>query len=293
MANKELSIKQLLLRNDTSTNWTANNPVLGKGEMGIEIDSNKFKLGDGVKGWNELAYATSNEAETAKKLLNARSINITGDASGSALFDGSANANINLVLANSGATAGTYSFITVNAKGLVTSIRAITAADVPMLTLSKISDAGDAASKNVGTASGNVVAVGSDGKIPTSVIPALAISDIHEVSSQSAMLALSAQTGDVAVRTDENKTYMLKASPASTLANWVLLRTPTDAVLSVNGQTGAISLTTGNISEGGSNFYFTATRFNSYFAAKSVSELSNGSNVVLTDDTLTLNCGNA
>lgn len=293
MANKELSIKQLLLRNDTSTNWTANNPVLGKGEMGIEIDSNKFKLGDGVKGWNELAYATSNEAETAKKLLNARSINITGDASGSASFDGSANANINLVLANSGATAGTYSFITVNAKGLITSIRAITAADVPMLTLSKISDAGTAASKNVGTASGNVVAVGSDGKIPTAVIPSLAISDIHEVSSQSAMLALSAQTGDVAVRTDENKTYMLKASPASTLANWVLLRTPTDAVLSVNGQTGAITLTTGNISEGGSNFYFTAARFNSYFAAKSVSELSNGSNVVLTDDTLTLNCGNA
>lgn len=293
MANKELSIKQLLLRNDTSTNWTANNPVLGKGEMGIEIDSNKFKLGDGVKGWNELAYATSNEAETAKKLLNARSINITGDASGSASFDGSANANINLVLANSGATAGTYSFITVNAKGLVTSIRAITAADIPSLTLSKISDAGTAASKNVGTASGNVVAVGSDGKIPTAVIPSLAISDIHEVSSQSAMLALTAQTGDVAVRTDENKTYMLKASPASTLANWVLLRTPTDAVLSVNGQTGAITLTTNNISEGSNNLYFTAARFNSYFASKSVSELSNGSKVVLTDDTLTLNCGNA
>lgn len=293
MANKELNIKQLLLRNDTASNWTSSNPVLGKGELGIEIDSDLFKIGDGVKEWNELAYATSNEAETAKKLLNARKINITGDASGSASFDGSKDTSINLVLANSGATAGTYSFITVNAKGLITSIRAITASDIPTLTLSKISDVGTAASKNVGTSSGNVVAVGSDGKIPTSVIPALAISDIHEVSSQSAMLALSAQTGDVAVRTDENKTYMLKASPASTLANWVLLRTPTDAVLSVNGQTGAITLTTNSITEGSSNLYFTAARFNNYFAAKSVSDLSNGAKVVLTDDTITLNCGNA
>jgi hypothetical protein len=57
------------------------------------------------------------------------------------------------------------------------------------------------------------------------------------------MLALSnAQEGDVAVRTDLNKSFILKASPYSTLANWQELLTPTDAVTSVNGNTGAVTI---------------------------------------------------
>ena len=56
------------------------------------------------------------------------------------------------------------------------------------------------------------------------------------------MLALTAQTGDIAVRTDLNKSFILTASPASTLGNWQELLTPTDAVLSVDGSTGAVSL---------------------------------------------------
>jgi hypothetical protein len=56
------------------------------------------------------------------------------------------------------------------------------------------------------------------------------------------MLGLTAQIGDVAVRTDVNKSFILTATPASTLANWQELLTPTDAVLSVDGSTGAISL---------------------------------------------------
>ena len=57
------------------------------------------------------------------------------------------------------------------------------------------------------------------------------------------MLALStAEKGDVAVRTDLNKSFILTADPYSTLANWQELLTPTDAVLSVNGLTGAVTL---------------------------------------------------
>ena len=36
--SKTISTK-ILLRNDTAQNWTTNNPVLAKGEMGIEIDT--------------------------------------------------------------------------------------------------------------------------------------------------------------------------------------------------------------------------------------------------------------
>lgn len=55
MANNQLTVK-IALRNDTAANWTSANPVLLKGEMGIEIDTNKFKIGDGTSTWDELDY---------------------------------------------------------------------------------------------------------------------------------------------------------------------------------------------------------------------------------------------
>ena len=56
MADKILKT-QILLKNDLAAKWTENNPVLGKGEMGIEYDTNKFKFGDGTTQWNDLPYA--------------------------------------------------------------------------------------------------------------------------------------------------------------------------------------------------------------------------------------------
>lgn len=50
---------KIIQRHDTAANWTAANPVLAAGEMGIETDTNKFKFGDGTSTWSELAYATS------------------------------------------------------------------------------------------------------------------------------------------------------------------------------------------------------------------------------------------
>ena len=47
---------RFVLKNDTLANWTANNPVLLKGEIGIAIDQNKIKIGDGTKKWSELKY---------------------------------------------------------------------------------------------------------------------------------------------------------------------------------------------------------------------------------------------
>ena len=75
----------------------------------------------------------------------------------------------------------------------------------------------------------------------------LAITNTFTVASEVAMLALTAQRGDVAVRSDLSSTFILAAEPASTLGNWVLLPTPTDSVLSVNGQTGAVTISTSTI----------------------------------------------
>jgi hypothetical protein len=95
---------------------------------------------------------------------------------------------------------------------------------------------------NAGVANG-VATLDSGGKVPQSQIPAVAITNTFVVASQAAMLALTAEEGDVAVRTDQNKTYILTATPASTLANWQELLTPTDTVTSVDGRIGTVTLT--------------------------------------------------
>lgn len=109
MANNQLTVK-IALRNDTAANWTSANPVLLKGEIGIEIDTNKFKVGDGTTNWVSLDYFMGNiteipsgymdkatyagtkagyvkAAETADKLTNAVTINGVS-------FDGSQNITV-------------------------------------------------------------------------------------------------------------------------------------------------------------------------------------------------------
>lgn len=106
-----------------------------------------------------------------------------------------------------------------------------------------VNSLGSAASKDVGTAAGNVPVLDSNGKLVETVIPAVAITETYVVNSQSAMLALNAQVGDVAIRTDVSKSFILQSLPASTAANWKELLTPDCKVISVNGKQGAVVLT--------------------------------------------------
>lgn len=68
-------------------------------EMRVLLNTANSKLGKTEKAAS---------ASTADKLTTVRTISLTGDATGSKSFDGSANAPIQVTLANSGATAGTY-----------------------------------------------------------------------------------------------------------------------------------------------------------------------------------------
>ncbi|ENV00442.1 beta strand repeat-containing protein, partial [Acinetobacter variabilis] len=61
-----------------------------------------------------------NTTGSAAKLTTARTLSLTGDATGSLSFDGSANASAALTLASTGIAAGTYKSITVDAKGRAT-----------------------------------------------------------------------------------------------------------------------------------------------------------------------------
>lgn len=92
-------------------------------------------------------------------------------------------------------------------------------------------------------APGGVATLDGGGLIPSAQLPPLAITNTFPVDNQAEMLALAAQVGDVAIRADGAGTFILRAEPASTLANWSALAPPAAGVTSVDGRTGVVSLT--------------------------------------------------
>jgi len=81
------------------------------------------------------------------------------------------------------------------------------------------------------------------GILPVSNMAATALTTVQTAADETAQLALTTEEGDVVVRTDENKTYMRNGGTADPhdMTNFTLLATPTDAVTSVDGNTGAVT----------------------------------------------------
>ena len=86
------------------------------------------------------------------------------------------------------------------------------------------------AGTGVGISSGGVVSV-----------TAVALTTVQTADNQTNHLALTAEEGDIVVRSDENKTYCHNGGSAGTMGDYTLLATPTDTVLSVAGNTGAVT----------------------------------------------------
>lgn len=85
------------------------------------------------------------------------------------------------------------------------------------------------------------------GTLPTSVMPPLAINEVFTAATQAEMLALTAQRGDVAMRSDMgNKMFILASDSPGTLADWKQIMAAGD-VVSVSGRTGAIVLTKADV----------------------------------------------
>lgn len=107
-----------------------------------------------------------------------------------------------------------------------------------------------------GVANG-VASLAANGKVPSAQLPAIALTDVHVVASEAEQLALAGQEeGDVAIRTDQNKSYIHLGTSNGNMTDWREIAVPSGSVTSVNGLTGTITLTTDNVTEGSTNKYF-------------------------------------
>lgn len=93
-------------------------PIAGSGAF---VDTSNTQTVGGTKTFsNTIVGSVDGNAGTATKLATARDISLSGDATGTASFDGSANATISTTLATVNSNVGTYTKVTINAKGLAT-----------------------------------------------------------------------------------------------------------------------------------------------------------------------------
>ena len=107
------------------------------------------------------------------------------------------------------------------------------------------------ANKPVSTAAQTALDAKADlvgGVVPSAQIPAIAITEyLGSVANQAAMLALTGDRGDWCLRSDTGTTFVLSDDDSSLLASWVELNYPTAPVTSVNGETGAVTLSASDV----------------------------------------------
>ena len=85
-------------RRDTATAWSITNPILAQGEVGYEYDTGRFKVGNGIQGWNSLAYSSGVTGPTgAANTLTIGSISSSTSA-GASITGTAPNQTLNLIL---------------------------------------------------------------------------------------------------------------------------------------------------------------------------------------------------
>lgn len=87
------------------------------------------------------------------------------------------------------------------------------------------------------------------GTLPSAVLPPLAVNEVFTPANQAAMLALAAQRGDIAIRQDTGRTYMLSTDSPGTLADWKEIGAVGE-VQSVAGKTGVVTLVKADVGLG-------------------------------------------
>ena len=209
IANTSSAVNYLQVTGSTSNNAVAISSQGSDSNISINIAAK----GTGITNITSdlvVTGAITGNASSATKLSTARTISLTGDvAYTSGSFDGSSNVTGTATLASVG-TAGTYTKVTTDAKGRVTSGTTLSATDIPNIDASKI----------------------TSGIIDTSRLPSY-VDDVIEGANLAAF-PVTGETGKIYVALDTNKTYRWSGSAYVYITS--------GAVDSVAGKTGVVTL---------------------------------------------------
>lgn len=217
------------MRKGSESQWSTNNPILAAGEIGVEFygtegnTKSRFKIGDGETLWNDLLYI-----ERIDNVLFGVD-SMKGDKiTGQLFIDSSTGVTEIYRPPLEGATDqvnGTWQEVFTLPKG----------EKIPKNRL------------DIGTTLGQIVAVGTGGKIASSLIPHIAITNTFIRDTFAEMLLIPVgdgaeqlQQGDIAILLVDNQTWIFKGG-TNIASNWAELKTPLDAVSSVIQLTGDIT----------------------------------------------------
>jgi len=76
-------------RRGTAREWVNSNPLLAAGELGLEIDTGRFKIGNGITQWNGLVYSTGIPGPSGPRSPGIQHISLVDDNLVITLYDGS------------------------------------------------------------------------------------------------------------------------------------------------------------------------------------------------------------
>jgi len=236
---------KILFRRDTSINWTTINPVLLPGEIGVETDTYKFKIGNGSR-WNQQSfYAFKVGAANGVATLGA-----TGKVPISQLPDyQSVNTEVQAVVDAKFSTQST-SNLSEGSNLYFTNARALAA------NASAISNAvtAESVARNSAIAAAKAEAITAAGTSSTSAIAAARAGILTEAYSDATNIAGSLVTQEAIARSAEIVTAVAQeASNRSNAINTAISNEIVDRNIAIN------SITTTQIAEG-TNKYFTDAR---------------------------------
>lgn len=90
-----MSTVRIQIRRGTAAQWTSANPTLAAGEMGVESDTRKTKIGTGSTAWTSLAYANVVPSDLTNTLSDYLEVADRGVANGVASLDAQGQVPIN------------------------------------------------------------------------------------------------------------------------------------------------------------------------------------------------------
>jgi len=167
---------RIQLRRDTAANWTSANPTLRAGEVGIETDTLKFKIGNGTQTWTQITtYANVTPSSLTSSLSDYILAADQGTAGGPAELDSNGDLIVpenSIILWND----ADYDYITTLTATQPTANRTITIPNATG-TMALTSDLSPYAPLSGATFTGNI-------NVPTSITFEGATADSYETTIQ-------------------------------------------------------------------------------------------------------------